>query len=113
MDYPAVVLVVALTPLQLQEAGHKLYGRKHWKRQLALTLGLDVSTVLRITKRERVPGPVEFAVLGLLEQKRRKDEIDRAARAMLPRSLRRRKPQKKKRKYVRKLIPYAGQELDE
>ena len=73
-----------MTPLQLISAGQKLYGRKRWKRKLADALGVDQSTIHRLTVREIVPGPYVVAIGGLLDQKKRQDELDRAARALLP-----------------------------
>lgn len=86
-----------MTPLQLQSAGHRLYGRKHWKKKLADAVGVDVSTIHRIAKREQVPGLVEVAVKGLLEHKQRQDVLDKAARALLPKGYkkRHRAPRKK------------------
>ena len=80
-----------MTPLQLISAGQKLYGRKRWKRKLADALGVDQSTIHRLTVREIVPGPYVVAIGGLLDQKKRQDELDRAARALLPRKFRTRK----------------------
>ncbi len=101
-----------MTPLDLITSGIKLYGRKYWKTKLADALGVDVSTIHRMTHRNEVPGPYAIAIASLLEHKRHQDEIDRAARKLLPRRLRRKKPKKKTRKYVRKLIPYAGAEME-
>ena len=80
-----------MTPLQLISAGQKLYGRKRWKRKLADALGVDQSTIHRLPVREIVPGPYVVAIGGLLDQKKRQDELDRAARALLPRKFRTRK----------------------
>jgi hypothetical protein len=99
-----------VTPLQLITAGTRLYGRKHWKTHLARALAVDVSTIHRICKRPEVPGPVEVAVKGLLQNKLAQEDIEKQARklGLVPRK--RRKKVLKPRE--RKLIPYAGKELD-
>ena len=51
-----------MTPLQLISAGQKLYGRKRWKRKMADALGVDQSTIHRLTVREIVPGPYVVAI---------------------------------------------------
>lgn len=85
-----------MTPLQLITAGQKLYGRKKWKHKLAAALGVDQSTIHRLTHRDIVPGPYIVAIEGLLDQKRRQDELDRAARKLLPRKFRTRKTMHRK-----------------
>ena len=88
-----------MTPDQLIAAGIRLYGRKHWKARLAEALAVDVSTVHRICKRAEVPGPVEVAVKGLLQNKTAQERLEREARRL---GLMPKKPRKKV------LIPYAG-----
>jgi IS30 family transposase len=80
-----------VTPAQLLSAGHKLYGRRYWVTQLAKSLGVDRGTIYRLMKREQILGPYEVAVNGLLENWRRRMEIERAARKLRPK-LRRRNP---------------------
>ena len=98
-----------MTPDELQTAAHKIYGRKKWKPKLAADLGVNTSTIFRIMHREQVPGPVEVAVKALLENRKRQVALEREARKLLPRGYRRKNVAPRK-KAVRKLIPYAGQE---
>ena len=98
-----------VTPDDLKKVGIKLYGRKAWKSHMARALNVDVSTIHRIGHRTIVPGPYEVALTGLLEHKRRQDEIDRAARKLLPRGYKKRHVAPRKPK-PKKLVPYAGQE---
>jgi hypothetical protein len=97
-----------LIPTDLIAAGQKLYGRKYWKTKLAEALGVNVATIHRMVHREGVPGPYAIAITALLEHKKRKDELDRAARSLLPRQFRKRKTARKTKPGKRKLIPYAG-----
>jgi hypothetical protein len=80
-----------VTPDIFIASGQKLYGRKKWKVQLADALGVDVTTIWRLTKREQIPGPYEVALKAMLENKRRQDVLEREARKLLPRKLRRKK----------------------
>jgi len=96
-----------MNAVDLIAAGQKLYGRRKWKPQLAEALGVNVATIHRMVHRTGVPGPYAIAINALLEHKKRKDELDRAARSLLPRSLRKRLTARKPGK---KLIPYAGKE---
>ncbi len=98
-----------MIPSSLEKSGIKLYGRKGWKSHLAAALGVDRATIFRIMQRQQVPGPYEVALRGLLEHKRRQDELDRAARALRPRKFRKKKTWKGKAKQ-KKLVPYAGKE---
>ena len=58
-----------MTPADLEKAGHRLYGRKKWKLQLAEALGVDPATIYRMMHRQRVPGPYVVAIGSLLEKK--------------------------------------------
>lgn len=69
-----------MTPMEFTEAAIKLYGRKHWVRELAKALSVDVTTIRRMCKREHVEGPYEVAIRGLLQHKRASEIIDRAKR---------------------------------
>jgi phosphotransacetylase len=80
-----------MTPEQLQTAAIKIYGRKKWKPKLAADLGINTSTIFRIMHREQVPGPVEVATKALLENRRRQVVLEREARKLLPRRVRRKK----------------------
>lgn len=97
MDRPVFVLVAHLTPAELATSGIKLYGRKKWKSHLARDLGVNVSTIHRIGHRAQVPGPYEVAVAGLLVNKVARDRLEKEARKLLPRRLRRRLNKKAKR----------------
>jgi len=88
-----------MTPSQLESAAHKIYGRKKWKPSLARDLGVDTSTIFRIMHREQVPGPVEVAVKGLLQNRLAQIRLEKQARRLLPRVRRVRiKPPKKRAK---------------
>lgn len=94
-----------------------MYGRKHWRREYSVNLGLDPSTVWRISTREGdVPPVVEVAVKGLLAKHK---ELSIAAKALAEQRAREKHRYKGKltHKKVRKakperiaLIPYAGKE---
>src|SRR5882757_7833124 len=58
-----------MTPPDLERIGKRMYGRKHWRSKLALNLGLDNSTIWRMSvgKMEITP-LVEVAVRGLDER---------------------------------------------
>jgi hypothetical protein len=46
-----------------------MYGRKHWRREYSINLGLDASTVWRMSTRAKdIPLIVEVAVRGLIEK---------------------------------------------
>lgn len=99
-----------MTPGEFIKAGQRLHGRKKWKSALARALGVDVSTVHRMTqrdastaafKRAQVPGPYEIAVKAMLENKRARDKLDAAARKLLPRKFRKRKTPRKPRAATR------------
>lgn len=77
-----------MTPDQLRLAGIKLHGSKHWKLYLARDLGVNVATIHRMTHRGQVPGPYAIAIASLLAQKKNRDEIERAARKLLPKGYR-------------------------
>lgn len=58
-----------MSPEEFQRIGIRMYGRKHWRREYSIHLGLDASTIWRISTREKpIPAVVEVAVRGLLEK---------------------------------------------
>ena len=87
-----------MTPADFIKTAHKIYGRKKWKPQLARDLGVDVSTIHRIVKREQVPGPYEVAIRGMWDQRQREIALEKAARRLLPRGYKKRNvaPRRKK-----------------
>jgi len=93
-----------MKPDELKRAGIRLYGRKGWRIKLAEALALNPSTVWRMESRGSIPGPVEVAVRGLLQNKRANDLIRKLAKETEPRL--EKKPAKakaKKRAYTRKV----------
>jgi hypothetical protein len=93
-----------MTPEAFVNAGIKLYGRKHWKSQLASALGINVVTVYRLSKLElprQIPGPYEVALRGLLQHKRAQDILEREARKLLPAVRKKIKLRKTPRKPIR------------
>ena len=79
-----------MTPDQLRSAGIKIFGRKKWVPQLARSLGIDRGTVYRQLKRDEIEGVYSVAIAGMLEHNKRQRELERAARAMMPRKRRNR-----------------------
>jgi hypothetical protein len=59
-----------MTPAELQRIGIRIYGRTHWRSQLALNLGVDVSTIWRQSRKEKLSHLMEVAVRGLAEKHR-------------------------------------------
>lgn len=92
-----------MTPEQFIKAGRKLFGAKKWKTQLSRALGVNVSTIHRMTHRAGIPGPWAIAVNALLAQAKAQAALDRAARKLLPRKLRYKKTHRGK-----KLPPRRG-----
>ena len=78
-----------MTPEQFILAGRRLFGRKKWKKQLADALGVNVATMYRMVHRAQVPGPYQIAIASLLEQKKQRDILDKAARKLLPKGYKR------------------------
>lgn len=74
-----------MTPSDLEKLATRIYGRKHWKSALAKDIGMDVSSIHRMMRRDQVPGPVEVALRGLAEHRKQQVELERAARRLLPR----------------------------
>jgi hypothetical protein len=99
-----------MTPEQFIQTGQRLYGRKAWKAHLARDLGIDVSTVHRMAKRPQIPGAYEVALKAMLANRQAQAKLEKAARKLLPRKLRKRMVKAKKPK-PRKLVPYAGQDV--
>lgn len=79
-----------MNPEQFIATGQRLYGRKKWKTQLARDLGVDVTTIWRLTKRAEIPGPYEVALKAMLDNRKRQDALEREARKLLPRKRRKR-----------------------
>lgn len=92
-----------MTPADFQKTAIKIYGRKKWKAHLARDLGVDVSTIHRIVKRDQIPGPYEVAVRGLMAHRSQEIVLEKAARKLLPRKFRKRTTPRKP-----KLIKAAG-----
>jgi hypothetical protein len=63
--------------------GIRMYGVKHWRREYSVNLGIDHSTVWRISKREQdIPPVVEVAVRGLLDKYRARSRATRELREL-------------------------------
>lgn len=80
-----------MKPDQFKSAAVRIFGRKKWQPQLAAHLGCNVSTIHRLMKREQIAGPYEVALAGMLEHRKREIELEKAARRLLPRKVRRKK----------------------
>ena len=80
-----------MNPDQFKSAATKIFGRKKWQVHLAEHLGCNVSTIHRLMKREQIPGPYEVALQGMLEHKKRQIALEKEARRLLPRKVRRKK----------------------
>lgn len=78
-----------MTRDQFVKAGVRLFGRKHWKAELAKALGVDPSTIHRLANRnEYIPGPYEVAVKGMVAFKEQQDELEKKARQILRQDVR-------------------------
>jgi hypothetical protein len=61
--------------------GKRIYGRHHWRRDLALNLGLNPSTIWRLSRLETDIKPMfEVAIRGLLEKHRQMVEAQKTLR---------------------------------
>jgi hypothetical protein len=80
-----------MTPDQFQKTAVRIFGRKHWKAQMARAMGVDVSTIHRLGKRDQIPGPYEVALQGMLAHALEQRKLEAAARRLLPRKFRYRK----------------------
>jgi hypothetical protein len=80
-----------MLPVEFIKIGQQLHGRRKWKSRLALAFGVNVSTVHRIVKRPEIPGPYEVALKAMLQNKQAQDKLEKEARKLLPRKLRRKK----------------------
>jgi hypothetical protein len=69
-----------MLPGEFLQAAIVLYGRKRWARELAEALGVDPSTIRRQLRYEQIPVMYEVAILGLLQNKRASEIIDRRQR---------------------------------
>ena len=70
-----------MTPEEFKRAGIRMYGSKHWRRGLSINLGLDPSTVWRVSTRQKDVSPVvEVAVKGLLEKHKQLATAEKLAR---------------------------------
>lgn len=57
-----------MSPTEIAQAGERLYGH-HWRRPLADSLGVDVSTLRRWLARDAaIPKMAELAISRLLTQ---------------------------------------------
>ena len=90
-----------MTPADFVKTAIRVYGRKKWKPQLARDLGVDVSTIHRICKREQVPGPYEVALRGLMEHRRQEIVLEKAARKLVPRKFRKRQLAPRKPRFIK------------
>ncbi len=81
-----------MSPEQFIKTAKRIYGHKHWKRDLARDLGVHHTTIHRIASprgtdsslvHRQIPGPYEVALLAMLQNHIRQLEINRAARSML------------------------------
>jgi hypothetical protein len=84
------VEIVEVTPADFVQTAIRVYGRKKWKPQLARDLGVDVSTIHRIVKRDQIPGPYEVALRGLIAHRQQEIVLEKAARKLVPRKFRKR-----------------------
>jgi hypothetical protein len=72
-----------LTREEFQRIGIRMYGVKHWRREYSVNLGINHSTVWRISKREQdIPPVVEVAVRGLLDKYRARSRATRELREL-------------------------------
>jgi hypothetical protein len=84
-----------MNPDQFKSAATKIFGRKKWQVHLAEHLGCNVSTIHRLMKREQIPGPYEVALQGMLEHRKRQIALEKEARRLLPRKVRRKKNERR------------------
>lgn len=105
-----------MKPEEFARIGKRLYGKIHWRKQLALNLGLNVSTIWRYSGKVplEIPHLVEVAVKGLLAQHKALIEIEKATAARM-RAAGIRVPLKRKKKkiprpYRRKTKPASTEE---
>lgn len=80
-----------MTPAELIKAGQRIYGHKKWVPSMARDLGIDRGTIYRLLKRPEIERIYAVAIAGMLEHNRRQRELERAARAMMPRRQRKNK----------------------
>jgi len=81
-----------MSPEQFIKTAKRIYGHKHWKRDLARDLGVHHTTIHRIAAprgtdsslvHRQIPGPYEVALLAMLQNHIRQLEINRAANMLL------------------------------
>ena len=87
-----------MTPLQLETGAVKTYGRKGWKPALARDLGCNVCTVFRMMHKEEIPQTTAVAAQAIFDTRRRQAALEREARKLLPRSLKRKLAKQRKGK---------------
>jgi hypothetical protein len=80
-----------MTPDQLKSAGIRIFGRKKWVPQLARSLGINRGTVYRLLKRPEIDAVYMVAISGMLEHNKRQRELERVARALMPKRRRKKK----------------------
>jgi hypothetical protein len=90
-----------VSPADFQRIGIRMYGRDHWRREYAVNLGINHSTVWRISRREQdVPPVVEVAVRGLLDKYRARSRATRELREIRRRERNRPKVGRPKKQHV-------------
>lgn len=72
-----------MTPTELVSIGHRLYGRKRWKTLLAQALGVDRTTIHRLTGRAQIPGPYDIAVNAIWANAQARFKLEKEARKLI------------------------------
>src|SRR5260221_198167 len=72
-----------MTPQQMESIGKRLYGPVHWRAQLALNIGVNVTTIWRKSKFEKIPYLWEVAIRGLAEHHRTDRKLRKKERECL------------------------------
>jgi hypothetical protein len=100
-----------MTPQELQRIGIRIYGRTHWRSQLALNLGVDVSTIWRQSRKEKLSHLMEVAVRGLAEKHRQGLVVSKIVMEKLRKEGRLR-PKLKRKKRTRKNVDRPQADMD-
>lgn len=108
-----------MTPEEFKRIGIRMYGRKHWRREYSIHLGLNASTIWRMSTRTAdIPSVVEVAVRGLLEKHKVLTKLAGDFREQRAREKHRyrgrssRRPKPKPRRKPRTVIHYTPKESD-
>lgn len=101
-----------MTPQELQRIGIRIYGRKHWRSQLALNTGLDVSTIWRQSHKETIGHLLEVAVRGLLEKHKQNLATSKIVMEQLRKEGRLRPKLRKRKKHVGRSSESVGDAAD-